>query len=81
MGRLAPRQSASHHAHCETEMKFGELACECCSISGSIVAMHRVNPKGETGRWRCESCLDTPADPAVLAVTDFYTIKNMEARL
>lgn len=49
---------------------FGELACEVCGVSGSVAAMHRANPKGEKGRWRCESCLGRPVDPAVLRVTD-----------
>lgn len=49
---------------------FGELKCEVCGVPGSQVAMHRANPKGEKGRWRCESCLGKPADPEVLAITD-----------
>lgn len=49
---------------------FGELCCEKCGIKGSITPMFRANPKGEKGRWRCESCMTEPVDATVLAVTD-----------
>ena len=57
---------------------FGELCCEVCGISGSVTAMHRTNPKGEKGKWRCSPCLETPTNPEVLKVTDFFETDNME---
>lgn len=57
---------------------FGELKCEVCGISGSVVAMHRANPKGEKGRWRCEPCMTTPIDPEVLTVTDQFEAHNLD---
>jgi hypothetical protein len=59
---------------------FGELCCEVCGVSGSVVVMHRANPKGEKGRWRCESCLDTAPDPVVLAITDAFQTHDMALR-
>lgn len=58
---------------------FRDLKCEVCGVSGSVVAMHRANPKGEKGRWRCESCLDSPPDPKVLAVTDYFSLDSRDA--
>ncbi len=49
---------------------FGGLCCEACGISGSVTAMHRANPKGEKGRWRCAPCLGRPVARGVLAITD-----------
>lgn len=60
---------------------FGELKCEVCGVPGSQTPMYRANPKGETGRWRCESCLDTPPDAGVLAVTDQFVADNMRQEL
>lgn len=59
---------------------FGELKCEVCGVPGSEVAMHRANPKGETGRWRCEPCLGKPIDEGVLLVTDAVEFDNMRKR-
>jgi hypothetical protein len=53
---------------------YAEHCCEVCGIHVSKAAMHRANPIGEKGRWRCESCLGKPVDPTVKAVTD--TIQN-----
>lgn len=58
--------------------KLGDLCCEACGVSGAVAAMHRANPKGEKGRWRCESCLDVPADPEVLAATDYLQTASMD---
>lgn len=69
-----------------TMTTFGELKCEVCSIPGSDTALFRANPKGETGRWRCEPCMSKPGvtgEPIaddVLAVTDWFTTENISAR-
>lgn len=39
-------------------------------MTSDVTALHRANPKGEKGRWRCEPHLDTAPDPEVLKVTD-----------
>lgn len=59
---------------------FGELKCELCGVSGSQVSMHRTNPKGETGCWRCEPCLGRPVEEEVLRITDAYEVDNMRRR-
>lgn len=61
---------------------FGALCCEVCGVSGQTVAMHRSGPKGKgmDPHWRCESCLDAPPDPVVLAITDDFQTHNMALR-
>lgn len=56
---------------------FGELKCEVCGVSGSVVPMHRANEKGVAARWRCEPCLGKPIESEVLAVTDYFQTQNM----
>lgn len=56
---------------------FGELCCEVCGVKGSETPMFRANPKGETGRWRCEGCMEGSIDPATLEITDAVVIDNM----
>lgn len=49
---------------------YAELCCEVCGVHMSVTALHRANPTGESGRWRCAPCLGRPIDPRVLVVTD-----------
>jgi hypothetical protein len=59
---------------------FGELCCEVCGIKGSVTPMFRANPKGETGRWRCEGCMTSEIPAEVLAVTDDVEFDNLLRR-
>ncbi len=49
---------------------YSEMCCEVCAVHVSQAAMHRANPKGEKGRWRCARCLGKRIDPLVLSITD-----------
>lgn len=49
---------------------YDEMCCEVCGVHVSVTAMHRANPKGEKGRWRCAPHLGKPVEAGVLAITD-----------
>lgn len=46
------------------------MECERCQRRPPDVALYRVNPKGEKGRWRCDDHMNKPVDPAVQQIVD-----------
>lgn len=49
------------------------IKCEICGatpFSDGGTSLHRQNPKGEIGVWRCSDCNFKPVDPAVQEILD-----------
>jgi hypothetical protein len=46
------------------------MKCEDCGASPSDghTALFRQNPKGEIGRWRCQTCNTAPVAPEVAEI-------------